>query len=74
MYQPAMQVKQYIAVVQNERGMRFMVFATKDPKSYLFAQLDESGCATGLQIPVRKADLQPNIKSALAHGWGNASL
>lgn len=64
-------VKQYVAVVQGAHS-RFMVFETGDSRFYLFSQLDPDGCATGLQVPVSKKDLQPEIRSALRNGWGNA--
>jgi len=69
----ALMVKQYVAVVQGH-FCRFMVFTTGDDKFYLFAQIDPDGCQTGLQFPVRKSDLQPEIRRALANGWGNATL
>lgn len=68
-----LQVKQYVAVVKG-RFCRFMVFETGDARYYLFAQLDPDGCQTGLQVPVRKSELRPEIRSALRHGWGNGSL
>ena len=70
---PEWMVKQYLAVVQGAWA-RFMVFETGSPRHYLFSQLDPSGCQTGLQFPVAKTDLRPDIRKALAHGWGNASL
>jgi hypothetical protein len=70
---PCLMVKQFVAVVQGP-FCKMMVFETGDPSRYLFSQLDPGGCQTGLQWPVRKADLRPDIRSALAHGWGNASL
>lgn len=71
----AYMVKQYVAVVQNSRGTKFMVFQTGDEKFYLFSPLDPSGCvAAGMQFPVRKTDLRGEIRSALAHGWGNAGI
>lgn len=66
-------VKQFVAVVQS-RWCRFMVFTTGSPKHYLFSQLDRHGIATGLMFPVLKSELRPDIRSALAHGWGNATL
>jgi hypothetical protein len=72
-FRPEYQVKQFVAVVQGEHG-RFMVLATGSDRHYLFCQLDPSGCQTGLQFPVLRADLQPDIRAALAHGWGNADL
>lgn len=66
-------VKQYIAIVKNGDGMRFMVFATGDTKYYLFSQLYPGTLsATGLQFPVLKSRLRDDIKSALTHGWGNS--
>lgn len=70
---PELGVKQYVAVVAGQWS-RFMVFETGSSKHYLFSQLDPSGCATGLSFPVRKADLRPEIRSALRNGWGNAGL
>ena len=69
-----MQVKQYVAVVKGKLGVKFMVFKTGDEKFYLFSQLDPYGCQTGLQFPVAKKDLVPDIRRALAHGYGNAML
>jgi hypothetical protein len=70
----AFQVKQYVAVVRNGWGNRFMVFRTGDDKFYLFVLVDSHGCFTELQFPVRKSDLRPEIRKALAHGWGNALI
>lgn len=72
-YAPEMQVKQYVAVVQG-RWSKLMVFETADPKFYLFSALDPNGCQTGLQWPVRKSELRREVRSALAHGYGNAIL
>jgi hypothetical protein len=65
-------VKQYVAVVKNERGVRFRVFETGDSKFYLFDPLDKYDCSTCCQFPVRKSELRPDIRRALAHGWGNS--
>lgn len=73
MNHPELGVKQYVAVVASQ-WCRWMVFETGNPRYYLFSQLDPAGCATGLQVPVRKADLQADVRRALAHGWGNAHL
>ncbi len=67
------QVKQYVAVVKNRWGNRFMVFRTGDDKFYLFQPVDADLCATSLPgFPVEKKRLVPDMKRALAHGWGNA--
>jgi hypothetical protein len=69
------QVKQYVAVVQNRRGSRFMVFKTGDDRYYLFSQLypGPTLIQTGVQFPVEKKNLRDDIRRALANGWGNAS-
>lgn len=71
---PAVQVKQYVSVVANCRGRRFMVFKTGNDKFYLFCALDDQGFQTGLQFPVEKKRLRREFSSALRHGWGNASI
>lgn len=73
MNRPELGVKQYVAVVKS-RWCRWMVFETGSAKHYLFCQLDPHGYATGLQTPVLKTDLQPDIRRALAHGVGNANI
>ena len=67
-------VKQYVAVVQNRRGQKFMVFQTGDAKYYLFDPLRPDGTSGCIGFPVKKTDLRRDIASALAHGWGNAGL
>lgn len=66
------QVKQ-VGVIQNEWN-RFAIFEIGDEQFYLFALLDRRGSVTRLQFPVRKTDLRPEIRSALAHGWGNTYI
>ena len=68
------QVKQYVAVVQNTRGTRFMVFKTGDEKYYLFCPVTPEGTLDTFQFPVRKTELARPIASALAHGYGNGLL
>jgi hypothetical protein len=70
-YATCMQVKQYVAEVKGP-WCWFQVFETGDPKYYLFQQLDPNRCATELQFPVRKSELVPAVRSALAHGVGHA--
>jgi len=71
-YAPEMQVKQYVAVVQNSRGSRFRVFETGDPKFYLLSAIAPDGAEGGLQFSVLKADLRDDVRRALRRGWGNA--
>lgn len=70
--QRAYMVKQYVAVVKNNRGTRFRVFETGDSRYYLFDVLDENDCSCCLQFPVRKTDLLLDIRRALRHGVGNS--
>lgn len=73
-YAACYQVKQYVAVVRNSFGQRFMVFVTGDPKFYLFSALiGETMISGGLQFPVAKKSLTRELRSALRHGWGNSS-
>jgi hypothetical protein len=73
MHNPELGVKQYVAVVENSRGTKFMVFETGDPKYYLFSVLKD-GCQGGLMFPVRKMELRPDIRKALKAGYGNSSI
>lgn len=67
------QVKQYVAEIESVTS-RFRVFETGDRKFYLFAQVNpKTGCDTGLQFPVEKRRLQPDVARALRHGWGKRS-
>jgi hypothetical protein len=68
---PEYQVTQWVAEVQGEHG-RFRVLRTGSDKHYLFDQLDRHGCSTGLQFPVLRADLRPDVRRAPAHGCGKA--
>lgn len=70
---PEMMTKQYVATVQGA-SCRFMVFTTGSDRYYLFSQVDDDGCATGLQVPVLKTDLRRDIAAGLRHGYGNAGL
>ena len=71
MFRPEYQVTQWVAEVQGAHA-RFRVFRTGSSRHYLFDMIDANGCSTGLQFPVLKADLRPAVRSALAHGRGNA--
>ncbi len=65
------QVMQHVAVVQNATGMRFRVYRTGEAGWYLFDPLDADGCSLCRAFPVRTSDLRPDLRRALAHGWGN---
>lgn len=67
-FAPEMQVKQYVAEVHGKYAS-FRVFETGSIKHYLFDAFDpQSGISGGLQFPVLKADLQPDVKRALRRG------
>lgn len=70
--QRAYMVKQYVAVVANQRGQRFRVFTTGDEKFYYFDPLGPDDCSGCIGFPVRKADLRREIRVALAKGVGNS--
>lgn len=57
-YDPRYQVKQFVAVVANGAGTRFMVFETGDAKHYLFTALGPDGDVGSVSVPVRKTDLR----------------
>ena len=61
-------VKQFVAEVNGRFGFRFRVFTTGDDRCYLFV------CTVNPDIwkLVRRADLQPEVRRALAHGAGHA--
>lgn len=67
-------VKNYVAVVQNARGTRFMVFKTRDERYYLFCPVSPDGCLSTFQFPVKKTDLARPIARALTHRYGNGLL
>ena len=63
------QIKQYVCVLHTGHS-RFMVFTTGDPKVWLFCQVDDNLCATGLSTPIARADVRPQFRQLLAHGIG----
>jgi hypothetical protein len=65
---PELQVKQFVAEVNGALGSRWRVFTTGSDRHYLFVCVQNSD----LQRPVLKADLQPDVRRALAHGYGHA--
>lgn len=69
MFPPELQVKQYVADVNGAHGIRWHVYRTGSDKHYLFSCVQNPT----FNVPVLKADLQPEIRSALAHGVGHAA-
>ncbi len=71
---PAYGVRQYIGVVRaHDTGLRFRVCNSGDPHYYVFDLLiGESSASAGVIFPVLKKNLRREIRSALAHGWGNS--
>ena len=65
---PECQVMKYVAELNGAFGFRFRVFTTGSSAHYLFSCIQNPD----IQFPVRKADLRPEVRSALAHGWGHA--
>jgi hypothetical protein len=67
MFPPEMQVKQYVGQLRGAFGFTWTVFRTGSDRYYLFV-CDQN---TNMAVPVLKADLQPAVRSALAHGVGH---
>lgn len=66
-----MGVKRLVAEVNGPRH-RFRVLESGDSRFYLFYAMTPDGVDCGWNgIPVRKADLQPDVRSALTNGWGH---
>jgi hypothetical protein len=66
-FPPEMQVKQFVAEVNGAFGSRWRVFNTGDARYYLFVLVQNPD----ISKPVRKTDLQPDVRRALAHGVGH---
>ena len=62
-------VKQYVARYDS-RWTRWLVFRTGDDRWYLFCAVDANLSDTGVHVPVRRSDLVPEARRALAHGCG----
>jgi hypothetical protein len=62
------QVKQFVAEVNGCFGSRWHVFITGSDRHYLFTCVQNPV----LSVPVLKADLRPDVRRALAHGYGHA--
>lgn len=67
MYPPELQVKQFVAVVRGGFGSRWYVYRTGSDRHYLFACTENPTFC----VPVLKADLQDDVRRALANGYGN---
>jgi hypothetical protein len=63
-----LQVKQWVAEVNGAFGSRWRVFRTGSDRHYLF-QLVQN---TDIAVPVLRKDLRPDVRRALADGWGHA--
>jgi hypothetical protein len=68
-FPPELQVKQYVAEVNGAFGFRWRVYRTGSSRYYLFECVQN----TNFRVPVLISSLQPEIRSALAHGVGHAS-
>jgi hypothetical protein len=65
-------VVQFVARVRSPTtSARFNVFKSGEAGYYVFDPLDDSGCSRCRAFPVKASDLRPEIRRALAHGWGN---
>lgn len=68
MFPPELQVKRFVAELDGAHGFRWRVFTTGSDKHYLFSCVQ----SPTICLPVLKAELKPEVRSALAHGWGHA--
>lgn len=64
----------FVAVIQNDTGLRFNVYTTGDKAWYLFKPLGPDNCEGILDFPVRKSQLKTNIRDMLAAGCGNVTI
>lgn len=70
----SLQVKQFVAMVTNVRGVPFMVFRTGSEKHYLFCQCYPLGAGggpimlTGTNFPIAKSQLTRMVAMALNNG------
>jgi hypothetical protein len=67
-FRPECQVKQYVARVRGANGLDWDVYRTGSDRHYLFACVQNPV----FSVPVLKTDLQPDVRQALAHGYGHA--
>jgi hypothetical protein len=68
-FPPELQVKQYVAQVKANYGLHWYVYRTGSDSHYLFACTEYPH----IQFPVLKADLNDDIRSALARGAGHGA-
>jgi len=64
---PELMARQFVAEVNGAFGSRWRVFTTGNERYYLFVLAQNPAIGK----PVRKLDLQPRVRSALAHGQGH---
>jgi len=64
---PQLQVKQFVAELNGDFGSRWRVFRTGGA-GYLFVLVQNPD----IYRVVHPRELQPGVRSALAHGWGHA--
>jgi hypothetical protein len=68
-FPPELQVKQFVAELNGAHGFRWRVFTTGSDRHYLFSCVQNPDFC----IAVLKAELKDEVRSALAHGYGNAA-
>jgi hypothetical protein len=67
-FAPELQVRQFVAEVNGALGFRFRVYRTGSDRHLLF----ECTQNADIRFPVLKSRLQPDVRRALANGWGHA--
>jgi hypothetical protein len=66
-FPPELQVKQFVGELNGEHGFRWQVYVTGSDRHYLFVCKQN----TDISVPVLKSSLQPEVRQALAHGYGH---
>lgn len=69
MFPPELQVMKFVSEVNGALGARWRVFTTGSARHYLFVLVQNPLIFKA----VLKSELQPEVRSALAHGWGHAA-
>jgi hypothetical protein len=65
---PELQVMKFVAEVNGAFGARWRVFTTGSSRHYLFVLVQNPLIFKA----VLRSELAPEVRSALAHGWGHA--